>query len=201
MNPLNIIEIEKKLGKKIRRDCISIGWDVAEANTGCCCLRVNKKEIEILSLDKITTNPKDDVKHRLDYFVMELDKYKQSLPEKKEWRLNIIEDSFLGPSVWCLKNLVRFSTAIYLTFKNCVDYQDFLTAIQVRSRIGFNQKHEENVQNLKKEFFTRGKNKGKPKKTDLKVLVKGYLKRQFGVEIEDSDKSDAFCLALAGLLM
>jgi Holliday junction resolvasome RuvABC endonuclease subunit len=200
MQKLSIAEIEKKLNKKIRKDCVSVGWDVAEHQTGNCLLKTNKTDIEIVSLDKIITNPKDDIKHRLDYFVMELEKYKQSMPERKEWRLNIIEDSFMGQNVNCLKSLVRFSTAIYLIFKKDVDYQDFLMPMQVRSRIGFNQKNEEEIQKIKRGVFSKGKNKGKEKKVDLKVLVKGYLKRQFNVSIEDSDEADAFGLALAGLL-
>lgn len=196
---LDIKSIESKLDSSIRKNTISIGWDCAERCTGICVLRSNEKNVEILLTDLITTNPKEDIKNRLDFFVMALDKFKQKLPEKKEWRINVIEQPFLGMNPYGYEVLARFSTAIYLNFKKDVDYQVFLGANSARSKIGFNLNKEIEKQGIKPTKISRGKNKGKDKKIDNKLVIAGYLKRVFDINFAEHDIMDAFVLALAGL--
>ena len=109
---LNIKKIESLLDKQIRKDTMSFGWDVAERTTGVCVLKSTDKDIEVFLTDTIETNPKDDIKNRLDFFVMALDKFKQKLPLKKEWRINVIEQPFLGMNPFGFEALARFSTAV-----------------------------------------------------------------------------------------
>ena len=195
---LNIEKIENILDKSIRHDAIVIGWDCAESTTGICVLRSNSKDIEIILLDTITTSSKDDMKNRLDFFVMALDKFKQKLPEKKEWRINVIEQPFLSTNPFSYEALARFSTAIYLSFKKDVDYQVFMGANSARSKIGFNLNKEIEKQGIKPDKISRGKNKGKDKKIDNKLVIAGFLKRVFDINFSEHDIADGFILALAG---
>lgn len=196
---LNIKNVESKLDRNIRRDAMSFGFDVAERSTGICVLTTNDKDIEVFLTDKIETNPKDDMCHRLDYFVMALDKFKQKLPIKKEWRINVIEQPFLGLNPYGYEALARFSTAVYLNFKKDVDYQVFLGANSARAKIGFNLNKEIEKQCIKPSKISKGKNKGKDKKIDNKLVIAGYLKRVFDINFSEHDIADAFVLALAGL--
>jgi Holliday junction resolvasome RuvABC endonuclease subunit len=198
MTKLNIKKIENQIDKDIRKNTICTGWDVSERSTGICVLKSDDKDIEILLLDKIETSPRDDIKNRMDFYVMALEKFKQKLPEKKEWRINIIEQPFLGMNPFAYEALARFSTIVYLSFKKDVDYQVFMGANSARSKIGFNLNKEIERQGIKPDKISKGKNKGKDKKIDNKKVIAGFLKRVFNLEIEDHDQADAFVLALAG---
>jgi len=195
-----IKEIEKKLNKKIRKNAISIGWDVAENITGICILRTDEKIIYIDDLQKIETNPKDDIKNRMSYFMGALDKFKQQIKKYKEYKIIIVEDSWFGKSVSTLKSLTRFATLIWTSFYKECDYIEFVLPLSARSQIGFNKNRQLEKTEIKIEKFKRGKNEGKAKKVDIKKLVMEYLKQAFNVDIKDNDEADGFVLALTGLL-
>ena len=72
-------DVEEIVGKKIRKDAISIGVDVAEHYSGIAILRTDNTKIYIESLQKITTNDKEDIMNRMEYFIIALDKFKQEL--------------------------------------------------------------------------------------------------------------------------
>lgn len=133
------------------------------------------------------------------YFMGAIDKFKQDL-KYKEYKIIVVEDSWMGKNVYTLKNLVRFSTLLWAMFYNECDYFYFLLPTSARSQIGFNKNNQIKEGNVKIEVFSRGKNKGKPKKVDIKLLVIDYLKQEFEVDIENSDKADAWVLSMAGLL-
>lgn len=199
MNKLSINLIEKKLNKKIRKDTVSIGFDVAEHYTGICVLKTNTNELIIESLQKITTNPKEDIINRMEYFINALEKFKQDL-HYKEFRIVVIEDCWFGMNVNTLKSLARFSTLIYVAFRKNCDYKFFILPNSARSQIGFNKNDQIAKGNVKVGIISKGKNKGKPKKIDIKLLVQDYLKTEFGLIIKDLDEVDGFVLSLAGLL-
>jgi Holliday junction resolvasome RuvABC endonuclease subunit len=200
MKSLSILEIEEKLGKKIRRNTISLGWDVAMKYTGVCLLRTDNNDIHIEELDKIETDTKDDLKNRMRYFLGALDKFKQLLSKFKDYKMCVVEDSFMGQNVIVLKDLVRFSTLIWVVFHNCTDYLFFILPNSARSKIGFNKNSQLEETKLKISKISRGKNKGKNKKIDIKKLVQEYVKKTFNISIEDSDKCDSFVLAMCGIL-
>jgi Holliday junction resolvasome RuvABC endonuclease subunit len=200
MITLKIKDIEKKLNKKIRKNAISLGWDVAERYTGLTLLKTNENDLIIEILDKIETNPKDDIKNRMISFINSVEKFKQDWGKYKSFRIVIIEDSWMGMNVFTLKSLVRFSTLLWEKFYKDCDCIDFMMPNSARAIIGFNKNRQTENTKLPIQKFSRGKNKGKDKKIDIKKLVQEYLKETFNVAIEDSDKSDSFTLALAGLL-
>ena len=202
MKSLLIKDIEEVTNKKVRKNTICIGFDVSERHTGICLLRVNDTKIYIEGLFKIETDVKDDIKNRMNYFVGALEKYKQDFIKYKEYKICVVEDSWLGQNIKVLKDLVRFSTLTWVVFHNFCDYLFFVLPNSARAQIGFNKNDQMAEGNVKLKIITKGKNKGKPKKVDIKLLVMDYLKMAFGVEVpnNDNDLADAFVLALCGIL-
>lgn len=198
---IEISKIEKKLNKTIRKNCISIGFDVAEKFTGICVLQSDDKNIIDLSLSVIDTDSKEDHFHRADHYVASLEKFKQTISKYlKNYKILVIERCFFGQNVETLIHLAHFGILTYFILKKEFDTYYYFGATTARSMIGFNQKRQEEKTTLKKSIITRGKNKGKIKKIDCKSLVHDYLKTDFGVTFESKDIADAFVLALAGLL-
>ncbi len=133
-----------------------------------------------------------------------LEKLKQEL-QYKEYIITAIEDCWLkvfpgGANVECLKHLARFSTLVWMSFKKDSDDIFFILPTSARAQIKFNKQDQINAGNVKIEKITKGKNKGKLKKIDIKLLVIDYIKTAFGVEIKEDNQADGFVLALAGLL-
>ena len=195
-----IKDIEKKLGKIIRRNCISVGFDVAEKYTGICILKVDNETIFIKHTQVIETSDKDDHFHRADNYVFALEKLKQNIQKFKDSKIMTIERCYYGRNVETLIHLAHFGILTYIILRKEFDIYYYLGATTARSLIGFNQRRQEEKGTLKIQTITRGKNKGKIKKIDCKSLVHDYLKTDFGVEFKTKDEADAFVLALAGLL-
>jgi len=197
---LSIKEIEKRLKKTIARNVYSVGFDTAEAFTGVCILRTDKENIYIENLQVIETSNKEDHFNRADHFVAALEKFKQTLGKYKGYKILVIERCFFGRNVETLIHLAHFGILTYIILKKEFDTYYYFGATTARSIIGFNQKRQESLGNLKPHIITKGKNKGKEKKIDCKSLVHDYLKTDFKVTFDSKDKADAFVLALAGLL-
>lgn len=195
-----IKEIEKRLKKTISRNVFSVGFDTAEAFTGVCILRTDKENIYIENLQVIETSNKEDHFNRADHFVAALEKFKQTLNKYKGYKILVIERCFFGRNVETLIHLAHFGILTYTVLKKEFDTYYYFGATTARSIIGFNQRRQESLGNLKPHIITKGKNKGKEKKIDCKSLVHDYLKTDFGVTFDNKDKADAFVLALAGLL-
>lgn len=198
---LSIADIEKKTGKKVRKNCMVIGFDTAERHTGICILVVDSAEVSIKSLEKINSNPKEDTVNRMEYFISALMKFKQELPKKSEYRIVIIEDTWFDKNPETLKHLTRFGTIVYLAFRKDCDYKCFMAPSSARARVGFNKKTEIELSGIKANVISRGKNKGKEKAIDIKECIRAYLYRVFDLTIADDDEADAFVLALAGVLL
>ena len=138
-----------------------------------------------------------------------LEKLKQDIDKYKEYKILIIEDCFFGQNINVLKHLARFGILVYRELKKNVDVYYFFFPIQARTMIGFNQKTQEKIGNVKAEVYTRdtkdkqGKikhKKGDKKKVSCKDLIDDYLKTKFNVDIKEENERDAFVLALGGLL-
>ena len=195
-----IKDIEKKLGKTIRLNCISVGFDVAEKFTGICILKTDNKTIYIENLQVIETTEKEDHFHRADHYVASLEKFKQTLQNFKNSKIMIIERCYYGKNVETLIHLAHFGILTYIILKKEFETYYYFGATTARSMIGFNQRKQEEKGNLIPHVITKGKNKGRTKKIDCKSLVHDYLKTDFRLEFKSKDEADAFVLALAGLL-
>jgi len=209
MQKLNISLIEKKLGKTIRQNAVSVGIDVAENLTGVALLRTDKEYIYVDYTDVIASNLKDDHFHRADDFVSSLEKFKQILNKYNGYKVLCIERCFYGVNPEILIHLAHFGILAYAILKKEFDSWHYLGATSARSLIGFNQKRQEQNCTIKPTYYTRdtkdakGKlkhKKGEAKKIDCKSLVHNYLKTDFGVEFDSKDIADGWVLAMAGLL-
>ena len=195
-----IKDVENKLGKIIRRNYLSVGFDVAEKYTGICILKTDNETLYIKNTQVIETTDKEDHFHRADHYVSSLEKFKQTLQKFKDAKIMVIERCYFGQNVETLIHLAHFGILTYIILKREFETYYYFGATTARSIIGFNQKRQEEKGNLKPHIITRGKNKGKEKKVDCKSLVHDYLKTDFNVEFKTKDEADAFVLALAGLL-
>jgi len=167
---IKILELENKLGKKIKRNTCSLGLDIAE-RTGCCyitttkthatfdwwCLEFDKKEIDLVYKEMY-------------------DEFKKSVSKMNEKQnFVIIEDSFLmrfGKFVQAdvFKKLTRFGTlALAVCLETKTPYH-FILAKSARAK-------------LKIKMIT-----GQPKES-----VANYLKETFNIELNDTDASDVKC--------
>lgn len=210
MKTLDISYIEKLTGKKIRRNCISVGFDVAPAYTGICILKTNTSKLYIESSEVIKGNPKEDHLHRIDHYEASLYKFKQSLDQyKNKYKLLIIEGCFFGKNAQTLIKLAHFGAVTYVTLKKNFDVVYYWGATTARSMIKFSQKKQQSKTTIKPKLYTRdtkdkkGKikhHKGEEKPIECKTLVHDYLKTDFGVEFDTPDEADAFVLSLSGLL-
>jgi len=197
---LSIKDIEKNLKKVVRQNCISVGFDVAERYTGVCILKTDNKNIFIKHLQTIETTNKEDHFNRADHYVAALEKFKQTLNKYKDYKVLVIERCYYGRNPETLIHLAHFGILTYVILKKEFDTYYYFGATTARSLIGFNQRKQEALGNIKPHIITRGKNKGKAKKIECKDLVHDYLKTNFRIEIKNKDEADAFVLALAGLL-
>ena len=140
--------------------------------------------------------------NRMEYFIIALDKFKQELKKYKEFKILVIEKCWMGLNPDVTINLAYFGALVWRELKKEVDYKFFIYPSSARKCIGFNKNDQMAEGNVKLKIITKGKNKGKPKKVDIKLLIMDYLKMAFGVEVpnNDNDLADAFVLALCGIL-
>lgn len=200
MIKLSIKDIEKRLGKTIRRNAVAIGFDVAESYTGVCVLKSDRDNIVIKETQVIETTHKEDHFNRADHYVAALEKFKQGLDKYKDYKILIIERCYFGRNPETLIHLAHFGILTYIVLKKEFDTYYYFGATTARSMIGFNQRKQEEKGNLKPHIISRGKNKGKAKKISCKELVHNYLLTDFNISFESPDIADGFVLALAGLL-
>ena len=209
MKSLDISCIEKELKKKIRRNSISIGIDVAERYTGVCILKSNNKKISIEDLQVIETSQKEDHFNRADHYVASLEKLKQQIERYKDYKILVIERCHYEKNANTLIHLAHFGIITYILLKKDFDTYYYLGATTARSLIGFNQKRQAQYGTIKADVYKRdtkdrkGKikhRKGEKKKIKCKALVHNYLETDFGLTFKSEDEADGFVLALAGLL-
>ncbi len=183
---LNIKDIEKKLGKKLKIKTISIGFDVAAKITGIAVLKTYKSTLEIVKLHKITykfsKNIKDSLTQSMEYFIGELNNFISGIDFGRNHKVFVIEDCFMRFNVLVLKTLARFGVLAWRETKHISDEIYFIMPNVVRKKVGFK--------------------KDKDDKRKAKRQVLDYVNGLFGLELKakDMDLSDALVLALGGLI-
>lgn len=169
---LKLKPIEKALGKKLRKDVISIGVDTA-SRAGICTATVNKDEL-ILDTQFLDVNSTDL------YF-----KYNQLIKSFKsilavpnpDKHVLIIEDTYFGKNVNVLKMISRMGMIVYMCGKEAgIEDIQFIYPTSSRKTLGI---------------------KGTLKKKE----VHKELAKILGVAVDDEDIADSIVLALNGLLI
>ncbi len=179
-----LFNIEDYIGKYIKQNAISIGWDVSMHNTGIAIIRTTDTYLFLDLVHKITipAEMKNKVLDASDLFVEQLEDFKRKISRKYKLDKSIIEDCFLGNNVKTLKSLARFSILIYDRFKNMTKFSELILPMSARNKIGF-KRSEKRV---------KGKN--------LKKEILKYVNTLLGTKIKDTDIADAIVLALGGLI-
>jgi len=213
MIQLQIKDIEKKTGKQIRQNAISVGFDTAPAYTGICVLKSDTKTITIEHSQTIATSAKDDHFRRAANYGDAIEKFNQILNKYSGHKIMVIERCFYSLNAEVVIQLAHFGILTYYILKDYFNAHFYYGVTTVRSMIGFNQKYQQEHGTFKAKLYTRdtfhltGKKKGQIKhkkgekhKIECKQLVHNYLETDFGLKFDSPDEADAFVLALAGLL-
>jgi len=196
------------LNVEIKKDWASLGVDVAQKKTGLCVLRTTGDK---LYMDKLAVvNVKETGKGGLHAKL--LDYYKQASAFVNEIQTEglsagsnkvvVIEDCWMGQSVWTTKVLAKFATMSFVAFlKWTKNIPDPIQPDVARRRVGFIQDRGEFAfQTYSVEGETKRKKVWKRKPLEVKDQVKNFLEDKFDLTIEEDNMADAFILALAGLI-
>ena len=171
MIKLDILELEKRLGKKLKKNFTSVGVDTAQT-CGVGFISTSETEVEIdWSLIKFEANTMPEL-------------YKQMYKEfgnfiDKSIDFVVVEDVFLGMSPAVTIKLSRFGGLVMAQAINNEVPFETIGASSSRAKL-----------------FTldRKKYKGKPKEA-----VANYLK-SIGIEITENNCADGVILALLGII-
>ena len=181
-----IKELEKKLGKKIKRNTASFGFDGALIKSGYCIIKSNTSNLIIIDSGVIVHKNYKVITDKLNLLKNTLKKIK--IPESKN-KVAVIEMPYMGMNAHTGIMLGLADGLAYSIISNKIPYTFFLSAISARSRIGFKPRKRT------KEEIKKG-----IKKVNTKKAVAEYVKNKIGFVSKSDDIVDAFVLALSGLI-
>lgn len=180
--------IEGWINKRLKRNVISIGFDVSTYSTGIAILRTTDTYL-ILEQTHIIKVPKlakfATTKQMLDninLFLSQLEDFKKEVSKKHTLNINRIEDCFLRRNVKTLKALARYGILVYGKFRDISKDIDLIMPISARKKIGFKKSSK----------LVKG--------TYLKKEIINYINMLLGTKIEKDDIADGIVLALGGLI-
>lgn len=169
MIKIKITDLEKKLGKKLKRNFTCLGIDTA-SRSGWAIFQTKDKDAT-LDFGVISIETKDFY-YKYDHLIQLFGDLITRIEEEEE-KIVIIEDVFFGKNINTLKILSRIGMIVYvLCFLKHVN-KIYLLATQARMRLGF---------------------KGNQKK---EIIHAEFLKKT-QLPIEDIDVVDAVLLAIVG---
>jgi hypothetical protein len=203
---LTIAEVCGILEKEVRPNTLSLGIDGAQNHTGICLLRTTKTKlyveefwgIDMKGVGKGNLHPKlIDYLHRCKEVREDIPKFSGQYNKRV-----IIEDCYFGMSVWTTKVLAKYSTVSFFTFRKWADeVPEPIQPVSARKKVGFSAdagKYHYEMRDYK------GKKKRRKiwdrKPLPLKEQIINWIDENFYLEIEDDNLSDAFILALSGLV-
>jgi|GEM_PF-2862065 len=203
---LTIAEVCDILNKEIKTNTVCVGVDGATKHTGLCILRTTKDKFYVEDFYGIEMKGicKNNLHTKLIEYFQKFKDFRAELPDydKKYDRKVIIEDCFFGLNVWTLKVLAKYATISFFTmFKWTHNIPEPIQPVSVRAKVGFSADtgafHFEQV-------MIKGKKKRKKiwdrKPINLKQQIIDFIDKKFNLEITDDNLSDAFMLALSGLI-
>jgi len=179
---INIKSVEIFLNKKLKRNCISVGYDVAMHSTGIVRIRTTEDFLVIEDMVRIITPNDISQNDALDLFTEQLDTFKNKENEKPKINISIIEDCFFGQNVNTLKALARHSVLVYDRMKRISNITMILLPISARSKVGFVKSNK------------------KIKRSMLKKEIMNFVSLALDTKIKDEHLADGCILALAGLI-
>lgn len=179
---IKISEVEDYLDKNIKRNHISLGFDVSVHSTGAVIVRTKNEYLILEVVTKlITPNTAKNAKAQ-DIYTEQLDDYRNKVSQKFSLNTVIIEDCFYGKNVDTLKALARCSGLARDRFKNLADRCEYMYPKTIRKEINCNTH--------------------KLKGYQLKKYIVTYINEALSLKLKakDNDIADAIACALAGLI-
>jgi Holliday junction resolvasome RuvABC endonuclease subunit len=176
MRKWDIEIIESRLEKKLRRNFVTIGLDIAKQVTGYSVLKANTKSLYLYDSGIIDTSKCKTTTDALKTIKQSLSKIKVSNIQQKAC---IVEMPFVGYNRWGAIMLGLSAGCAWCKMEDYLPYTFFLSAKSARSRVGFK--------------------KGANEKGKTKELAQKYILQVFDYQ-EDENIVDGFILALAGLI-
>jgi len=179
---INIESVEAFIGRDIKRNVISIGFDVAEHETGIAIIRTTDSYLILEKVHKFSIPKKVTELDALDLFLSQLDDFKLKMSQEYKFDENVIENCFFGRNVNTTKLLARCSGYVYDRFRGISKHSQLIMPISARAKIRF-KKSNKSIKGpkLKKEIIT-------------------YVNEILGTEITDNDIADGVVLALCGVI-
>lgn len=180
--------LEKLLGKRIKKNTLAIGVDLASNITGFSLLKSDDKKVTLVDTDYIDLSKysKGDKRYiKMDLFMLEVEEFcKRHKINEYENTCIYIEDCFFGRSIESFQRLCEYHALFYATVKKYCDNVYFILPNIARANIKFS-------------------NKNKVKSESVKALVHHHLIKNFKYKDESDyreDIMDAFVLALVALI-
>jgi hypothetical protein len=193
-----IIEIEKKLGFKLKRNSYVLGIDTASV-TGLAILETNDKYIRIKTETfKLPTVKKED--ELSDKFVEKLEFMLRSIRDFKKTEFGqkkankpilVLENSFLGCNVVTFGLLRMLCGIIFAELFDNFEEIKIIFPMSARKEIGFKSE-------IKRIKGATNKEKIQLRKDKKQELI-DFINNIFGTKEEDDNICDALILALNGL--
>lgn len=175
-----INNLEKITGYPIKRNFVSIGFDVA-TRLGLAILTSNSKYVIIdtafIEFEKGKENSRQKYKHMVESF-------NKIITEKID--INVIEDTYLqffGPA--------KFAQA--QVFKELTRYGGFLISESIKKKVPYEIIGASSARS-KLKIKTTGYGRG-----NSKLAVADWLKKNLEIKLDDHDISDAIVLGILGL--
>ena len=184
MSYLNIplVEACEILDKEIIKNTVCLGVDVAQNKTGFCIIRTTDSLFLVEEFYGIELKKKESLHKKILTYKSFCEDIRSDLPSFKNYtKVLVLEDCFFGQSIWTTKVLSKFETVNFLVLNSWAD-KVFEPVLPLRARKGV------------------GFTKDKASKLPIKEQIQNWIEDKFYLEITDSDLSDAFILALFGLI-
>jgi len=186
---LQLVDIEKRLGFKLKQDAFCLGLDTA-STTGVAVVYTNHKTIEIeTSIIKIPPLPRgtedksEKYEECLDILINLVRDFKKTLDARnKNETILVLENSYLGFDPWTFGFLKGCMGLLYAEFYDNFEKIKIIFPISARKAVGF------------KSILPKG-TKSKEKKKEIMQFISNIVEE----EITDDNCADALMLAFAGL--
>lgn len=181
---IKLSKLETAIGLKLKRNTITIGFDVSMHHTGIAILRTTDKSLVLERTQRIDVPNKNELLDAVDLFLEQLEDFKKEVSKKYKLDINNIEDCFFGSNVLTLKCLARFSILVYDRFRGISKVTKLILPTRARTLINFKKSSK--------------KVKGQALKNEIISYINKILNTKY--RPKDTDIVDAIVLALTGLI-
>jgi len=170
---LKIVDLEKQLGKKIKRNCKSLGIDLA-TTTGVSLIKTDNKNISFdYSVIKFSSQVKLRYKQMVDLFKVLI----------QDNCMVVLEDTFVGlnkKGSIILSRLGGIPLCLSILKEDENVRWEIISAVSARGKF-----------NIKTGKYGKGKSK---------LAVMDWIKENLGLDIKEDNKADATILGMCGII-